>query len=288
MSEIIAKVNKKEIYRQELKNISEGYKKQTNKEKITEEDKKYLLERIIQNYLLIEEAEEQDIKVPEQMLENNLQQYYQAYKGEENFKNMLKTNNIPFDDFKKKLESDLKAQLIINLEVENNVNISDDEMKKYFENNKKKMKTQESVKASHILVSTKEMEENEAKEKIEKISEEVNKDNFSELAKKYSDCPSKENGGDLGFFSKGKMDPVFENAAFDLDIDEISSPVKTNFGYHIIYKKDHNAEKDLQFEDVKDHIKSTITKEKSNKIIGKFIEKLKNKFNVEYLQEFKK
>lgn len=288
MSEIIAKVNNKEIYRQELKNISEGYKKQTNKEEITEEDKKYLLERIIQNYLLIEEAEEQDIKVPEQMLENNLQQYYQAYKGEENFKNMLKTNNISFDVFKKKLESDLKAQLIINLEVENNVNISDDEMKKYFENNKEKMKTQESVKASHILVSTKEMDENEAKEKIEKISEEVTKDNFDELAKKYSDCPSKENGGDLGFFSKGKMDPVFENAAFDLDIDEISSPVKTNFGYHIIYKKDHNAEKDLQFEDVKDHIKSTITKEKSNKIIGKFIEKLKNKYNVEYLQEFKK
>jgi len=57
---------------------------------------------------------------------------------------------------------------------------------------------------------------------------------FAQLAKKYSECPSGNNGGDLGFFSRGKMVPEFENAAFTMEIGQVSTPVKTQFGYHLI------------------------------------------------------
>lgn len=83
------------------------------------------------------------------------------------------------------------------------------------------------VKASHILVSTLDDARN--------ILSELKKGgDFAEFAKKHSLCPSSKNGGDLGFFSKGQMVGEFENAAFSLKPGEISGPVKTQFGYHII------------------------------------------------------
>ena len=85
----------------------------------------------------------------------------------------------------------------------------------------------ERVRASHILVST--------KEEADKIFSELKSGkDFAELAKKYSKCPSSKNGGDLGFFGKGQMVKEFEDAAFSLKIEEVSNPVKTQFGYHII------------------------------------------------------
>lgn len=85
----------------------------------------------------------------------------------------------------------------------------------------------ERVRASHILVPT--------EKDAEKILAELKKGkDFAELAKKYSKCPSSKNGGDLGFFGRGQMIKEFENAAFSLNSGEISKPVKTKFGYHII------------------------------------------------------
>ena len=83
------------------------------------------------------------------------------------------------------------------------------------------------VKASHILV--------EKRSEAERILEELKKGtDFSELAKKYSGCPSKKRGGDLGWFGRGRMVPEFEKAAFSLKKGELSDIVKTQFGYHII------------------------------------------------------
>lgn len=83
------------------------------------------------------------------------------------------------------------------------------------------------VRASHILVPSEKL--------ANKIMKKINagKD-FAQLAKKYSECPSGNNGGDLGFFSRGKMVPEFENAAFTMEIGQVSTPVKTQFGYHLI------------------------------------------------------
>lgn len=90
-----------------------------------------------------------------------------------------------------------------------------------------KMEEITKVKASHILVSS----ESEAKALKSEIDEGAS---FEELAKKYSKCPSGKNGGDLGYFRRGQMVKEFENAAFDTEINKISDPIKTQFGYHLI------------------------------------------------------
>ena len=87
------------------------------------------------------------------------------------------------------------------------------------------------VSAAHILVDT----EKKAKEIREMI---YGGEKFSDLAKKYSSCPSKKNGGDLGWFSRGDMVKEFENAAFSADKGAIVGPVRTQFGWHLIYIKD--------------------------------------------------
>lgn len=83
------------------------------------------------------------------------------------------------------------------------------------------------IRASHILVED-ESKANKLKESLDSGAD------FAKLAKKHSVCPSKENGGDLGFFGKGQMVKEFEDAAFSLEAGQVSSAVKTQFGYHLI------------------------------------------------------
>ena len=85
------------------------------------------------------------------------------------------------------------------------------------------------IRASHILVE----QEYEAQDLLKKIEEGKS---FAELAQKFSKCPSGKEGGDLGEFGRGRMVPSFEEAAFALGVDEISKPVKTRFGYHLIHR----------------------------------------------------
>ena len=83
------------------------------------------------------------------------------------------------------------------------------------------------IRASHILVK-KEKKANEIYEKLVKGGD------FEKMAKLHSSCPSKKKGGDLGFFGKGQMVKAFETTAFAVEVDEVSKPIKTEFGYHII------------------------------------------------------
>lgn len=85
------------------------------------------------------------------------------------------------------------------------------------------------IKARHILVE----QEYEAKDILKKLDEGVS---FEDLAAKFSKCPSKARGGDLGAFGKGRMVPSFEEAAFALEVGQTSGPVRTQFGYHLIHR----------------------------------------------------
>lgn len=87
------------------------------------------------------------------------------------------------------------------------------------------------VKASHLLVKTEE-------EAIKLKEEIVNGKDFAKVAKEVSLCPSGQNGGDLGYFTKGQMVKEFEDAAFSMEVGEVSAPIRTQFGYHLIYLTD--------------------------------------------------
>lgn len=139
--------------------------------------------------------------------------------------------------------------------------ITDPNLKSFFEKNKVRY-SQDEVQASHVLVKT----EAEAKEVYEKAKK---GDDFEVLAKKYSKDPSvAQNAGNLGFFTRSRMVPEFANKAFSMTKGEISEPVKTLFGFHIIKVTDKKEGKPVKFEDVKDQIRSDFQNETISELVA--------------------
>lgn len=151
--------------------------------------------------------------------------------------------------------------------------LKDEDIKKFYEENKDAFKQAESADASHILVE----EEDKAREIYEKIK---NGGDFEELAKEYSTCPSKEKGGNLGTFTKGQMVKEFEDAVFENEVGTITEPVKTQFGYHIIKINQKNDARELSFDEVKDRIVEQVRRQKEQEIYNKKITELKDKYEV--------
>jgi len=159
----------------------------------------------------------------------------------------------------------------------NNITVSDEEISDYYEKNKKLYKTQEMVRASHILVDS----EEKANDILEDITDGLK---FEDAAAQYSTCPSKEAGGDLGQFGKGQMVPEFEEAAFSMKKGEISNPVKTQFGYHIIKLTDYIPERDSSLDEVRDEIRKKCIVEKQDKVYKDKKAELKQKYSVEIFE----
>lgn len=135
-----------------------------------------------------------------------------------------------------------------------------------FNDRKAALDQPEQVEARHILLRTDEKNEAEVAKKIAQIKKEVTPKNFSALAKKYTEDPSgKDNGGYLNWFGRGAMVPPFESVAFSLKPGTISEPVKTDFGYHIIYVLNKKEAKDAELKDYReDFAKEMIQKTKNS------------------------
>lgn len=174
---------------------------------------------------------------------------------------------------------DLKKRLIVEAflkkKVESDSQLSDEELKKFYEKNLDKFKAGEQIRASHILVKT----EKEAKDILSQIKA---GGNFDELAKKNSVDSSAAKGGDLGWFGKGSMVPVFEQAALALKEGQVSDVVKSDFGFHIIKLTGTRPAGTRPFEEVKDQIKSALMPTKQQEVFQKIKDELKKtaKINV--------
>ena len=129
------------------------------------------------------------------------------------------------------------------------------------------------VKASHILVDT----EEKANEILEDLTDGLS---FEEAANKYSSCPSKQNGGALGQFGKGQMVKEFEDAVFSMNLGEISAPVKTQFGYHIIKLTEHTPAKSADFEEAYQEVKENYFAVKQENLYKSKKEELTKKYDV--------
>lgn len=172
-----------------------------------------------------------------------------------------------------------------------NMKISDAEIKKYYNSHKDEFMEKESVKAQHILVKVDKDGDKAAWAAAEKKAamirgKAVKGGDFSALAKEYSDDPgSKGNGGDLGFFTRGRMVPEFEKAAFSLKKGEISQPVKTAFGYHIIKVEDKKQAHQKTLAEVREEIRQKLLKAKQRKAMDKIMAQLEKQYKPEMHME---
>jgi len=173
-----------------------------------------------------------------------------------------------------KLKEDLLANFAITKAVEG-VTVSDDDVKKFYEDNKASLLSGETVSASHILV--------DSEEKAKAILADINegKISFADAAKENSSCPSSEQGGSLGEFGRGQMVPEFDSAVFSMEVGEVKGPVKTQFGYHLIKLDAKNEAKEIAFDEIKDQIKAKLMADKQRAAYTSKVNQLKILFPVE-------
>lgn len=185
-------------------------------------------------------------------------------------------------EFKEELEK-FKRSLAFQIwlrDFSKTIKIEENEVKKFYDENRDKFKTPEQLQASHILIKT----EKEAQELIKTLLKSKNlKEDFTKLAKEHSIGPSASNGGELGWFTQEKMVPEFSSAALKLAKGTISKePVKTNYGYHVIYLDDKKSSEILTYDKIKDRLKQDLLQQKFAQEAKAEAVKLKNKAKIEY------
>ena len=196
--------------------------------------------------------------------------------------NAFRSDIVKTKEYKNELQK-LKQNLAYQLwmrDISKTIDVSDKELRSFYEQNKNKFIKPIELKASHILVATKE----EAKKIIEQLSKAKDtKALFTKLAKERSTGPSGANGGELGWFTQDKMVPQFSQAAAKLNVGEFTKePVQTQYGFHIIYLDDKKESSTIPFEKIKGKLKQQLLQEKFIQKIMKIANNLKSNAKIEY------
>jgi len=179
---------------------------------------------------------------------------------------------------------DLRKDVIRRLAIDavmKDVKVAPEEAAEYYEKNKDRFAVPETVRASHILV--------DGEEEMAKVKADLGAGmSFEDAAKKYSTCPSKEQGGDLGFFSKAEMVKEFAEAAFAMKVGDVTAePVKTEYGLHLIKLTDRKEASVKPLDEVKDEIAGGLENEKKAGVYRSELARLKEKYGVEITGEKK-
>ena len=275
---VVATVNGENISQKEVNQMLNRFGNQVPKEQLPAITKQ-IIDGLITQKLITQFIRDSKIEVSQAEIEKELNKVREDIKSNpglegKTFEQVLETHGSSIDN--------LKSEIVISLSLEKHLgkDIDDKKIKAYFDENKAAYDGSER-RASHVLVDTREMKTDaelaQALEKIKKIKAEVDSGkDFAEVAKQHSDCPSKDKGGDLSFFKrKGQMVEPFAAAAFALKVGQVSEPVKTPFGYHIIKVTEIKNGTAVKFDDVKQVIKQNLMEEKAQVLIRQLLEKAK-------------
>lgn len=239
-NEAVAKVDNTTIYKADLYDF------------MVKQSGVQALDMLIINEITEQEVAKKKITVAEEEINKEMQELYDLYGGEAAVLVELERNGLTMEDLKKDVLVNLKLKKLLAERIE----IPEEEMLAYFEENKDLFAQEEKVKASHILVDSLD-KANEVKDKLDAGG------NFTELVNEYSiDDGTKATGGDLGYFTRGQMAQAFEEVAFAMEVGDISDPISTEYGFHIILLEDKMAAQEAVYENSKEEIKDQLLEER--------------------------
>jgi peptidyl-prolyl cis-trans isomerase C len=290
--EIVARVNGKPIYAAELQRAKKAYlTSQPNKQIPAEKQKEFdqqALNQLTSAELLYQAGQTLQIKDIDKQIEDKISQSKKRFPTEQDYKNAIKALDMTESDLREYTRRDLVISNYVQQNFASKISVSDEESKKFYDQNIDKFKQSESVRASHILIGVDAKATDGDKKKAREKAETVRRDlaggaDFSKLAKEHSTCPSSQQGGDLGYFGKGQMVPAFEQVAFTLKPGEISDVVETQFGYHIIKVVDKKDASTTPYKDVKIRIADYLKNQKLNAAVTSYLDEARKTAKIEVL-----
>jgi peptidyl-prolyl cis-trans isomerase C len=247
-SKVLARVNGREITEYDLVQTVTRFPRERQEYFVTEQGRKELLDQVVSFELVYNFAKDNALDAEQ-----------------------------PFKEQMANVEKEVLTQYAVN-RVLSQVDVTEKEVKDFYQNNMSMFIEEESVRAKHVLV--------ENLEEANKVLKEIKSGlSFEDAAQKYSNCPSKAQGGELGTFSRGRMVPEFEKAAFELEVGVISEPVETQFGYHLIKVEEKIAPNLKPLKEVENVIGNNLMQQKQNQTYSEFTNFLKSKYNVEYTNQ---
>jgi thiol-disulfide isomerase/thioredoxin len=257
-----------------------------NREKITLES---YLERYIIEMLMLREATNRGIRAPGPDDVRRQEQIYLSTTGqtEDTLSANLIKAGFSMEDVERFFEQTFVINTLLNMKF-GNIEISDGEAQEFYSGNPGYFNVPDRIKVSHILICHRESQgcksnltRQEAKKTAEHIRNLATPANFAELARQYSmDTTTATDGGNLGYTHKGMAAQAFEDAAFKLNIGEISDPIETDFGFHIIYMTDKQGTHVTTFEEAKKSIKEKLKNERVRSMLRDYSEELWKKADI--------
>ncbi len=253
--------------------------------------KKQAIESIINRHLLCEEVDRKNIAVDAERVVQEIKQIADRFPSQAAFEQQLSNHGISVNQMEKDLGQQFRVDTLIKGYVKDkDIHVTDDEAADFYESNPNSFQSPEEIRASHILlkVASEDLQDVKTQKRLELagILGRIEKGaDFAQLAQSHSDCPSKQNGGDLGLFGRGSMVKPFEEAAFKLKPGEVSDIVETEFGYHLIKLLEKNEARKEEFDAVKDQIVDHLTTTKEQVEFQGLIKELRAEATIEYAKE---
>jgi peptidyl-prolyl cis-trans isomerase C len=247
-----------------------------------------MLDQLITYKVLQHEAAKRNISATDAEVDDRLKGLRAQFPNDDEFKKALAARNMSED----RLRADSRVEIAIGKLLEGEAaalpGVTEADAKAFYDKNPDKFKQDESVRASHVLLLVDEKADEATKKKTRAEIDAILKraragEDFAALAKAHSKDGSAAQGGDLGFFGKGRMVPEFEQAAFALKPGEISDVVTTQFGYHIIKLTERKPSSTVPLETVNAQVKQFLTEQKKKERVDEFIKSLKDKSRIEVL-----
>ncbi|MEE2903975.1 MAG: peptidylprolyl isomerase [Myxococcota bacterium] len=256
------------------------------KPQLKERLKDNLVRRLVDAEIIRQKAKEMQVEVLEKDFDAKWEAHKKRYGTADAFEAFLARTGETVERMQAQFRLNLIREQVF-AKVSDNVVIQDKDLTDFYEKNKEKYNEKEKIKASHILFRVTANASDEEKKKKKALAKKVLAEakkapgSFAELAKKYGEDPTKDRGGDLGFFTKGRMVKPFEEAAWGLKKGKVSNLVTTQFGYHIIMKTDHQKANQKSFKDVKEQISRTVRAQRRNNAVREAISSWRSQAKIE-------
>jgi peptidyl-prolyl cis-trans isomerase C len=246
------------------------------------------LNQLISSELLFQASQKLDIKDLDKQAEDKLAEIKKRFPDPQVYAAELQKIGVDEKGLLESTRRDLAVAYLVNTQIAPQIRVGEEEIKNFYNQNPDKFRQEEIVRASHILIGIDRKavpeEKKRAREKAEKLRQElVNGADFATLARDNSTCPSSKQGGDLGYFGKGKMVPQFEQAAFALQPGGLSDVVETGFGYHIIKLVDRKKAEEIPLSAARDKIENYLRVQKTNAAIETFVGEARKNAKIDVL-----